>query len=131
MRGQISDTILHTAHGGVRKAVKAFPFGEEAAEEGALLCVRAALVRLLPEQYANLRPFLLRQVLKSPIYCAVLLLSNSRPTGFCLWISIISRLLWLLFLSYFMLHYFYLQYKIPLAMHKEMLYYIWAASRDG
>ena len=124
MRGQISDTILHTAHGGVRKAVKAFPFGEEAAEEGALLCVRAAHVRLLPEQYANLRPFLLRQVLKSPIYCAVLLLSHSRPNGFCLWISIISRLLWLLFLYYFMLHYFYPQYKIPLAMHKEMLYYI-------
>lgn len=124
MRGQIADTILHTAHGGVRKAVNAFPFGEEAAEEGALLCVRAAHVRLLPEQYANLRPFLLRQVLKSPIYCAVLLLSHSRPNGFCLWISIISRLLWLLFLSYFMLHYFYPQYKIPLAMHKEMLYYI-------
>ena len=55
----------------------------------------------LCEQYVNLRDLLLRQVPKSPISCAVLFLSHCRPPGFCLCISIIPRLIWLFFLSYF------------------------------
>ena len=57
----------------------------------------------LCEQFINLRHLLLHQVPKSPISCAVLFLSHCRPPGFCLCISIIPRLIWLFFLSYFRL----------------------------